>query len=235
MKRLFLALSVIICATLSANAQRHSIKVKYVDNNTGEAIEFATVSVIPEKSDKASSYALTDEKGAVEIKSLKAGTYVVKSELLGYEPAIDTVKLADKNIDLGTRKMMVQVNQLEEASVTAIGNPIIIKKDTIEYNASSFRTTDNDMLEELLKKLPGVEVDASGAITSNGKTISKITIDGKTFFMNDPQLATKNIPAKIIEKVKILEQKSEQARFTGIDDGNEETIIDLSIQKGMMG
>ena len=90
------------------------------------------------------------------------------------------------------------------------------------------------MLEDLLKKLPGVEVGEDGSVTSNGQTISKITIDGKTFFLDDPSLASKNIPAKIVEKVKVVQKKSEQAQFTGIDDGQEETVIDLSIQKGMM-
>ncbi|MBR4740681.1 MAG: outer membrane beta-barrel protein, partial [Bacteroidales bacterium] len=112
--------------------------------------------------------------------------------------------------------------------------PIIIKKDTVEYNASSFKISDDNMLEDLLKKLPGVEVNEDGSITANGETISKITIDGKTFFLDDPQLASKNIPAKLIEKVKVVKKKSEQAEFTGIDDGNDETVIDLSVQKGMM-
>lgn len=123
---------------------------------------------------------------------------------------------------------------LDAASVSATGNPIVIKKDTIEYNATSFKTTDNDMLEDLLKKLPGVEVGSDGSVTANGQTISKITIDGKTFFLDDPQLASKNIPAKIVDKVKVVQKKSDQAQFTGIDDGQEETVIDLSIQKGMM-
>ena len=90
------------------------------------------------------------------------------------------------------------------------------------------------MLEELLKKLPGVEVEADGSITANGETITKITIDGKTFFLDDPQLASKNIPAKLVEKVKVVEKKSDQALFTGIDDGEEETVIDLSLKPGMM-
>ena len=109
-----------------------------------------------------------------------------------------------------------------------------MKKDTIEYTASSFKTSDNDMLEELLKKLPGVEVESDGTITANGETIKKITIDGKTFFLDDPQLASKNIPAKLIEKVKVVEKKSDQAMFTGIDDGEQETVIDLSMKPGMM-
>ena len=140
----------------------------------------------------------------------------------------------EKDLDLGVLKMSEDAEVLDAANVSAVGNPIIVKKDTIEYNASSFKTSENDMLEDLLKKLPGVEVSSDGTITANGETINKITIDGKTFFLDDPQLASKNLPAKMIEKVKVVERKSEQARFTGIDDGNEETIIDLSVYKGMM-
>ena len=126
----------------------------------------------------------------------------------------------DKNIDLGEVRIAEDVEVLDAASVSAVGNPIIVKKDTIEYSASSFKTSDNDMLEELLKKLPGVEVAADGSITANGETITKIMIDGKPFFLDDPQLASKNIPAKMIEKIKVVEKKSDQALFTGIDDGD---------------
>jgi hypothetical protein len=130
--------------------------------------------------------------------------------------------------------MAEDVKVLDAASVTAVGNPIVVKKDTVEYNASSFKTNDNDMLEDLLKKLPGVEVSSDGSITANGESITRIMVDGKEFFMDDPQLASKNLPANMIEKVKVVERKSEQAMFTGIDDGQEEFIIDLSIYKGMM-
>lgn len=152
---------------------------------------------------------------------------------MGYKPLEKEVKVEGR-LDLGVLKMREDAKLIDAASVSAVGNPIIMKKDTIEYNASSFKTSDNDMLEDLLKKLPGVEVSSDGTVTANGETIKKITIDGKTFFLDDPQLATKNIPAKIVEKVKVVDRKSEQARFTGIDDGQEETIIDLSNYKGMM-
>jgi len=217
----------------NAQPKKFNLKLQLIDEKTKEAVEFATVSITKEGSTKAEKYALTDAEGKVVLAELKGGKYTVKGELLGYDPLEKQVEI-DKNVDLGEIIMKVQVNFLEQAVVTSVGNPIIIKKDTIEYNASSFKTSDNDMLEELLKKLPGVEVASDGSVTANGKTITKITIDGKTFFLDDPQLATKNIPAKIVEKVKVVEKKSEQAAFSGIDDGNEETVIDLSIMKGMM-
>ena len=225
--------SLFLFVSLSASAQ-NSFKVKLglVDDKTNAPVGFATASLTPKGEEKASKYVLADSEGSAELAKVRKGTYVLKVEILGYK-AYTQELVVDKNLDLGTIRLKEDVEILDAASVSAVGNPIIVKKDTIEYNASSFKTSDNDMLEDLLKKLPGVEVASDGTITANGETIKKITIDGKTFFLDDPQLASKNIPAKLVEKVKVVERKSEQARFTGIDDGNEETIIDLSIMKGM--
>ena len=230
----FLLIISLCCSSLSAYAQSiYSIKARVFDSTTSEPVAFATASVTLKGEDTAQKYTLSDDNGQVTLTKLKKGTYILKIELMGYKNFTKEV-LVEKNVDLGVLKMEEDLEQLDAASVSAVGNPIVVKKDTIEYNASSFKTSDNDMLEELLKKLPGVEVEADGSITANGETIKKITIDGKTFFLDDPQLASKNIPAKIIEKVKVVEKKSDQAMFTGIDDGNEETIIDLSIRPGMM-
>ena len=219
---------------ISAFAQgQYTVKLRLVDEKTSDPVGFATTSLTPKGETTASKYVLTDAEGKAAISKVKKGTYVLKAELMGYKAFIQEV-VVDKNIDLGDLKMAEDVETLDASRVSAVGNPIVIKKDTIEYNASSFKTSDNDMLEELLKKLPGVEVGTDGSITANGETIKKITIDGKTFFLDDPQLATKNIPAKMVQKVKIVEKKSDQAMFTGIDDGEEETVIDLSVRPGMM-
>ena len=219
---------------VSAFAQgSYSIKLRLVDSKSSEPVAFATVSISEKGQDKALKYVLSDSHGVAQVLKVRKGTYVLKAELMGYNTYSQEVSVA-KDVDLGDVKMSEDVKVLEAASISAIGNPIVVKKDTIEYTASSFKTSDNDMLEELLKKLPGVEVESDGSITANGETIKKITIDGKTFFLDDPQLASKNIPAKLIEKVKVVEKKSDQAMFTGIDDGEEETIIDLSMKPGMM-
>lgn len=226
--------SIFILIAVSAGAQNtFNVSMKLVEKNSGDPVGFATASLTVKGEKTASKYALSDSEGRVSIAKVRKGTYVLKVELLGYRTYEKEV-LLEKQTDLGEIRMDTDVRQLDAASVSAVGNPIIVKKDTIEYNASSFKTSENDMLEDLLKKLPGVEVASDGSITANGETIKKITIDGKTFFLDDPQLASKNIPAKLIEKVKVVEKKSDQAMFTGIDDGQEETIIDLSVMKGMM-
>jgi hypothetical protein len=210
----------------------YSIKLHLSDAKTSEPVAFATASVTVKGGNNPLKYALSDDKGDVNIPKLKKGTYILKAELMGYKTFIKEVVL-EHNLNLGTVKLEEDAEVLDAARVSDVGNPIVIKKDTVEYNASSFKTSDNDMLEQLLKKLPGIEIGSDGSITANGETIKKITIDGKTFFLDDPQLASKNIPAKLIEKVKVVEKKSDQAMFTGIDDGEEETIIDLKLRPGM--
>ncbi len=225
---------ILMIVSLAAYAQgSFTVKLKLIDAKTSEPVGFATASLTAKGETTAAKYGLTDSHGAVSLAKVRKGTYVLKVELMGYKTHQQDI-MVDKNIDLGQIRMAEDIEVLDAARVTDVGNPIVVKKDTIEYTASSFKTSDNDMLEELLKKLPGVEVEADGSITANGETIKKITIDGKTFFLDDPQLASKNIPAKLIEKVKVVEKKSEQAEFTGIDDGEEETIIDLSMRPGMM-
>ena len=210
----------------------YSIRLHLADEKTSEPVAFATVSVTVKGEKSPAKYALTDDNGDVTIAKLKKGAYLLRAELMGYKTYTREITL-EKSLDLGTIRMAEDAEVLDAAKITDVGNPIVIKKDTIEYTASSFKTSDNDMLEQLLKKLPGVEIGSDGSITANGETIKKITIDGKTFFLDDPQLASKNIPAKIVDKVKVVEKKSDQAMFTGIDDGEEETIIDLKLRPGM--
>ena len=225
----------IILAGTSALAQRYSVKAVLKDGSDKTPLAFATAALSKASDkDKAIAYTLSEENGAVEFTELKPGSYVLKAELMGYKPLVKEFKIVDKDIDLGVLTASVDYRQLDAAKVTDRGNPIQMKRDTIAFTASTFKTTDNDMLEDLIKKIPGMEVSENGTITHNGKEISKITIDGKTFFLNDPQIATKNLPAKIVDKLKVIEKKSDQAEFTGIDDGEEETILDLTVKPGMM-
>ena len=231
--KLFVLLSILLFG-ISAFAQNGGVKMMLIEKGSDEPVGFATVSLTVKGQTKAYKYALSTDYGAVVIDFVKKGTYILKAELLGYKTVEKEITITNTTLDLGKIIMETDRQQLEAAKVSAIGNAILIKKDTIEYNASSFKTTDNDVLEDLLKKLPGVEIAEDGGITVNGETIKKITINGKTFFLDDPQLASKNIPAKIINKLKVIDKKSDQAEFTGIDDGENETVIDLSIKPGMM-
>ena len=230
-----LALICSLFISVMAFAQNQGdVKAVLIDATTGDPVPFATTSLTKTGQSKPTKYVLSSESGVVSIEKVRNGEYAFKAELLGYKPFEKTIKIEGKVVDLGEVRLELDAEILESAGVSAVGNPVIIKKDTIEYNASSFKTTENDMLEDLLKKLPGVEIDDDGSVTVNGETITKITIDGKTFFLDDPQVAQKNLPAKLINKLKVIKKKSEQAEFTGIDDGEEENVIDLSVKPGMM-
>ena len=226
-------LAVLCLVGLTAYAQNSAnIKGVLVDESTGEPIPFATVSLTRDGQNRPAKYSLTDDKGNFTLESVRNGSYTIRAELLGYIAHEAALKMESKLIDLGKIEMKVDKEQLEAAEVSALGAQVIVKKDTIEYNANAFLSTDNDKLIDLLKKMPGIEVSDSGTITVNGETVSRITIQGKTFFLDDPSMASQNVPAKLVKKLKVIRKKSEQAEFTGIDDGNETTVIDLSLQDG---
>lgn len=219
---------------LKAQGKGNTYTAIILDKSTGEPVEFATVSARYIGEQTSTHYALTKEDGSVVLDRMKVGRATITVEYMGYKKLTYTFDVKRGANDGGKVQLEPDVNLLDAVVVTDVGNQMVVKKDTLEYNASVFKTNESDMLEELLKKLPGVEISSDGTITANGKEIKKIMIDGKTFFLDDPQLATKNIPAKIVDKVRVVERKSDQARFTGIDDGEEENVLDLGIKKGMM-
>ena len=166
MKQKHLLVTIIaLLATVSAFAQGYSVKIRLVEEKTAQPVPFATVSLTPSNSSKAVKYVLTDDAGKAILTKVSKGSYVLKAEIMGYKTHSQNITV-DKSLDLGDVKIPEDIEVLEAAKVTDIGNPIVVKKDTIEYNASSFKTSDNDMLEQLLKKLPGVEVGADGSMTT---------------------------------------------------------------------
>lgn len=234
---LFLILSIAMMLPIStpAFAQKSSkVSVSLFEDGGTDVLGYATVSLTAKNATRVYKYTLTNDQGTATFSEVKNGTYVLKAELMGYVTLEKEFSVKDADVNLGKLAMKLDTQALDAASVSAVGNPIVIKKDTIEYNASSFKTNETDVLEDLLKKLPGVEVGTDGSITANGQTVSKVYIDGKTFFMDDPAVASKNLPAKMVNKVKVVKKKSDQAEFTGIEDGEEETVLDLSVQQSMM-
>ncbi|MDR0754419.1 MAG: outer membrane beta-barrel protein [Prevotellaceae bacterium] len=175
----------------------------------------------------------TDDNGAFTIKDVAKGTYMIKISYIGYEDFSKKIYIdgVTKEFKLGNVVMKAGI-MLRGASVTGKATAVTIKGDTVEYNPNAYKLQDNAVVEDLLKKLPGIQVDKDGSITASGKEVSKVLLGGKEFFANDPTLATKNVPVKIVEKVQVLDRKSEQERLTGISDGEEETVINLEIKKG---
>ncbi len=234
-RRLTLVFLLGVISTLGLLAQgRSTVKVTLTDSLTTEPVAYSYVYLSTDGTTNKAYYATSGENGLATILKVPFGKYILTAEMVGYKKFVKNVDVFGSQVDLGTMKLQQDVSMLDEVVVSAVGNQIIVKKDTIEFNAELIKSSEDDVLEDVLKKLGGgLEVNSDGTITHNGETISKVMIGGKEFFADDPQLATKNIPAKMIQKVKVVQKKSEQAEFTGIDDGEEETVLDLSMKPGM--
>lgn len=181
------------------------------------------------------SGASTDYDGKFIITKVRKGGFILSYSMIGMGTVYKNIQLksVDINYDAGVVAMSDNSVVLEETVVSGIKTAVTVKQDTIEYNAGSYHTQPNAVVEDLLKKLPGVEVDSEGQITSGGKTISKILVDGKEFFADDPKMATRNLPADMVQTVQVVDRKSDLARMTGVDDGEEETVINLTVKKNM--
>lgn len=232
LKKLFTAVFVLCIATM-AQAQERKITGKIVDNDSKEAIMQSTVQLLRSDSTFISG-ALTDENGDFTIKAPEDGKYIIKVSNIGYALLTQNVTISQgKDVALGTMKMKSDAIMLQGVTATGQAKKVILKEDTFVYNAAAFRTPEGSVVEELVKRLPGAEVSEDGKITINGKEVKKIKVDGKEFMTGDTQTAMKNLPTSIINNIKAYDEKSDMARMTGIDDGNEETVLDFGILPGM--
>lgn len=230
--QLLLVLSLgVICS--QAQAQQGKIKGQLTDQSSKEAMPAATVVLLHAKDSTVANTAITDNKGNFEITNIANGDYRLFISFLGYKAINKPVKITDEtpSLTLGTLGMELKGVNLNAVEIKDEKPPIVVKKDTLEFNADAFKTRDNAVVEDLLKKLPGVTVDKDGAITAQGETVTKVYVDGKPFFGTDPKMATKNLPANIIDKVQVIDKKSDQAEFTKIDDGQTEKAINITIKK----
>ena len=177
---------------------------------------------------------LSDEKGNFSIEASATGSYILKFTSVGYTPLTKTVKVdGKKDIALGKITFNADAIMLKGATVVGQAARVTVQEDTFVYNASAYRTPEGSVVEELVKRLPGAQVSDDGTITINGKEVKKVLVDGKEFMTGDTQTALKNLPTSIIDKIKSYDEKSDLAKVTGIDDGEEQTVLDFGIKKGM--
>lgn len=234
--RYFLWLFLILCS-LPAFAQRGGVDVTgtVVEEGNNEPIEQATVRLLNVKDSTMVGGVASSRNGSFTLKGIKAGSYLLHVSFVGFDPLYQALRITGKTdpVNLGKLALSDGGILLGEAVVVGKAPEVVVRNDTVEYNADSYKTTEGAVLEDLLKKMPGVEVDSEGKITVNGKEIKKVLIDGKEFFSDDPKVASKNLPSKMVEKVQVLDRLSDMARMTGFDDGEEETVINLTVKPGM--
>ena len=205
------------------------------DSEDGEALVRATIQVMTEDTTKMVTGGVTNTLGGYTLKNVEEGTYIVKISYLGYHNFTRkiTIKNGETIHNVGTTLLIPNTIIIEGAVVEAALPQMEVREDTLIFNADAFKVPEGSVLEDLVKKLPGAEVDNDGTIKINGKTIQRILVNGKEFFSNDKDMAMKNIPTEIIDQIKTYDRASDQERLSGIADGNEETVIDLTVKKGM--
>ncbi|MDP9081127.1 MAG: outer membrane beta-barrel protein [Bacteroidota bacterium] len=224
---LFFFLTII---TVSAKAQNHGIvKAIILDSLNNQPIPFATVSILKLKDSSLVSYTITDKNGAFSLNNVREEPSRLLISHAGYQSMHIRLEFKkDEPLDLG--KLYLSAKMLKEIIVKGERVPVLIKKDTIEFDAEAFKTRPNAVVEDLLKKLPGVQVDHDGHITVNGKEISRIKVDGKDFFINDPKIATKNLDAEMISKVQVYDDREDDPDHL-LPDYQVKKIINLKFKK----
>ena len=232
MKKLIL-LSLMTVLSMFVCAQNRTISGKLTDRDTKEGMMMATVQMLRADSTFVKG-TLTNGSGEFSITAPDNGKYLLRFTSVGYTSIVKPVVISeDKNRDMGNIVFSADAIMLKGATVVGQAAKVTVQEDTFVYNASAYRTPEGSVVEELVKKLPGAQVDDDGKITINGKEVKKILVDGKEFMTGDTKTAMKNLPTSIIDKIKTYEEKSDLAKVTGIDDGEEETVLDFGIKKGM--
>ena len=222
----------LVLTSVVAMAQRN-VTGKVLESDSQEPVASTTVRLLRRDSTLVTG-GLTGLDGRFSVKAPSAGRYIVQVTCVGFKPYTKTVNVtADKDVSLGTVELKPDAIMLKGATVTGQAAKVTLKADTFIYNASAYRTPEGSVVEELVKRLPGAQVDDDGKITINGKEVKKIMVDGKEFMTGDTKTALKNLPTSIIERVAAYDQKSDLARVSGIDDGEEETVLDFGIKRGM--
>jgi hypothetical protein len=220
--------------SLKAQDIKYQLRAFVLDSSSSRPVEYASYSLINKSNKKVASGGITNSKGSVIIDDIEKGKYQLMISFVGYITCKIDIGF-DGNMpmkNIGIIRLIKRSIDLNTTEIRGDAIPVQVKEDTIEYSASSFVTDSNAVVEDLIKKLPGVEVDKDGNITAFGKAVTKVYVDGKPFFGNDTKTATKNLPVDMIEKIQIIDKKSDQSLFTQIDDGDVEKVLNLVIKPG---
>ena len=241
MRKIYLVL-LSVCFTTTLLAQKNgTVKGIAFDTISKQPVAGATVTVLEKADSSLISFTMTGNDGRFELKGLANGDYRLLITHVNYHNSNTFFILTDnnKNAEQGNVVMSNKTKVLEEVVLANEAPPVTLINDTIQYNAGSFKTQPNASVEQLLKKLPGVKVEKDGTIKAQGEKVTRVLVDGKEFFGNDPKIATKNLPADAVDKVQVYDKQSDQAQLTGFEDGNYEKTINLKLKKdkkkGMFG
>ena len=238
MKKFSILTAVLLCLAMSVSAQSKGnlgIKGTLYDFASAEPLYPANVQVLTLPDSTYVTGAATEENGSFQVTGLGAGSYVVRFSFIGYVTSEKSINLKSnsRTMDLGKVTLKADAQLLREVAITANAAKVQMSGDTVMFNSDAYHLPEGATVEELVRRLPGVQISSDGNITVNGKTVSRVLVNGKEFFNNDKSVALQNLTAEMVEKIKAYDKQSDNARMTGIDDGEEETVLDLQVKKGM--
>ena len=223
-----LALALLLPNGAQAQTPRYDVSGTITDS-TGTTLPSATIVALTRADSVLNKFTTSRRDGTFTIRRLDVGEYILQVTYVGYQTLYHNFDVVDAEIDLGRLTMLTQAVALDEFVVSAERVPMQVGRDTITYNAKAFGTRPNEVAEDLLRRLPGIEVGRDGSIRAHGEDVQNVLVDGKEFFGSNPTIATKNLPAESIETVKVYDKESDRAELTGVPDGNEERTIDLGL------
>ena len=231
MKKAFLLLVVAMTTVTAAFAQR-TVSGKVIESDSREAVIQATVALLKTDSSLVAN-GLTNMNGQFQMTAPQDGNFIIRITYVGFKTYTKAVTVSGKPVDMGTITISPDSKLLKDVEVVKNIAKVTTKEDTIIYNAGAYRTPEGSVVEELVKRLPGAEVSDDGTITINGKQVKKVLVDGKEFMTGDTKTAIKNLPTSIVDRIKSYDEKSDLSRITGIDDGEEQAVLDFGLKRGM--
>lgn len=234
MNRFVAGMVLLWAVALSAFSQSKAVDImgRIMEGDTNQPAIAASVQLLSLPDSTQSTGMACSSEGYYRLQA-KPGKYVLKVSYLGYITQLVPLQVTSQNKRMPDVVLQPDAILLAEAVVTAQAPQVQVVEDTIQFNSSAYRTQQGAVLEDLVEKLPGAEIDDSGNVKINGKDISKVMVNGQEFFGGDVATALKNLPVEMIDKLKTYDKKSDLARITGIDDGEEETVLDLTVKKEM--
>ncbi|MDR3217728.1 MAG: outer membrane beta-barrel protein [Dysgonamonadaceae bacterium] len=224
----------LLCSLAVSGQQNLVLSGKLVDTDN-VAVVAGSVDLLAAKDSSVVSRTISNENGIFTLKNLESSKYILHITYLGFKPIFKNLTLDDSKTEtnLGVLTIIPDAILLDEAIVEGKRPEVVVKGDTLEYDATTIKVAENSVVEDLLKRTAGIEVDKEGNVTAGGKSVKRVYVNGKEFFNDDPLTATKNLPAEMVEKIQVFDRKSDMAQLTGFDDGEEETIINLTVRPGM--
>ena len=220
---------------LSSTAHSQSIKGKLTDPSDNKPLAGATLTLSPVKDSAAIQKTVSDKNGAFQFQALSPDSFILRVSFIGFEEYKQVIAINDSvgDIDLKTLFVPKTTVQLGGVTVVAKAAPVIQKGDTTQFSAGQYKVNPDATTEDLIKKMPGITVDKDGTVTAQGEQVKKVTIDGKDFFGDDASAALRNLPSEIVDKIQVFDRLSDQAQFTGIDDGNSVKALNIVTKSGI--